>query len=463
MPKPENYPPYAAHFDANQVPTIMGVVGSAGTADTGGTAQPLPVGVRADSGALYVYNLGPAGAVTVAGTDPTSYLPARLTDGTNFYNASGGAGGGTFVNISTGTQQTLGTVGVLNNGTLALVTAVTTVANLTNGTTRISLGSVGGLAASAAAASGNPVLIAGTDAGGTAYAPLVNSAGALSVTGASAGTFVNVSTGTQQTLGTVGVLNAGTLTALAVGTVGGKAASGAAAVANPVQIAGTDAGGTVYSPLISTAGILTTNLTSSGTLLNLATGTLAAVTTVTTLSNLTNGSVNILTGTLQSSGTTTGVGVVSNLTNGSVTMQVGTLTTGTLALATRVGNLGTLESGTTQINMVPVVAGTSFNTVGTTGAAVWGTLIAAAGAGTKQYVSGVDIVVVSGTMEVVVTNIGIGGSTGAGVLARGNFPAGGGISKNFNPVIPSNTNGTLAFWLGGAGTADITIQYWQGV
>lgn len=134
----------------------------------------------------------------------------------------------------------------------------------------------------------------------------------------------------------------------------------------------------------------------------------------------------------------------------------GTIDKGTIA------QVGTVNSGTFQQNMVPVVVGTSYGTVGTTGGAVWGTLVSASGAGIKQYVSGVDVVVVSGTVEVAVTNIGIGGSTGNGVLTRGNFPAGGGISKIFNPVQASGTNGTLAFWMGGAGTVDVTIQYWQG-
>ena len=168
--------------------------------------------------------------------------------------------------------------------------------------------------------------------------------------------------------------------------------------------------------------VAVTTLPSGGTILNLANGTLSAVTTV---SNLTNGSVNLLTGTLTS---------VSNVANGTV-----------------------------RTSKVPVELGTSFQTRGTTGAAVWGTIIAAAGSGTKQYVSNVDIVVASGTVDVAVTNIGVGGSTGAGILARGQFPAGGGIAKKFDPVNSSGSNGTLSFWLGGAGTVDITIQYWQGV
>ena len=124
---------------------------------------------------------------------------------------------------------------------------------------------------------------------------------------------------------------------------------------------------------------------------------------------------------------------------------------------------GTVNAGTIQSNMTPTIIGTSTHTRGTSGAAAWGTLVAAAGAGTRQYISGVDIVVTSGTVDIAVTNIGVGGSTGAGVLARGQFTPGGGIRKAFNPVAASATNGTLAFWMGGAGTVDIVVDYWQGV
>ena len=125
--------------------------------------------------------------------------------------------------------------------------------------------------------------------------------------------------------------------------------------------------------------------------------------------------------------------------------------------------VGTLHYQIVEINPKPAQLGTSFLAVGTTGAGVWGTLIAASGAGTKQYVSGVDVVVTSGTVDVAVTNIGIGGSAGAGVLVRGQFTPSGGISKVFTPVNASGTNGTLSYWLGGAGTVSIGVQYWQGV
>lgn len=108
--------------------------------------------------------------------------------------------------------------------------------------------------------------------------------------------------------------------------------------------------------------------------------------------------------------------------------------------------------------------GTSYGTLGTTGGAVWGTLVAASGAGTRQYVSGLSIVVASGTVDCAITNVGtVAAANGAGILARGQFTPGGGIRASFWPVSTSGTNGTLAFWMGGAGTAYFTIDYWQGV
>lgn len=299
------------------------------------------------------------------------------------------------------------------------------------------------------------------------------------------GTITTIAAGTQNTLGTVGTIQnliSGTINALAAGTI---TAGSLTTVANVLSItAGTQ-------NTLGTVGVV--NNLVSGTLLNSGTTTgVGVVTTVTTVSNVTNGSFvqtagtltvgtltnlvsgtinaiaagtitggtlgNLNSGTILNSGTTTGVGVVTALTNGSVNILTGSV------VGTVVNNGGSVQiyQGTSQINMVPVAAGTSYGTVGTTGASVWGTLVASSGNGIKQYVSGVDIVVTSGTVDVAVTNIGIGGSTGAGVLTRGQYIPGGGISKNFNPVQPSGTGGTIAFWMGGAGTVAVTVQYWQG-
>lgn len=179
----------------------------------------------------------------------------------------------------------------------------------------------------------------------------------------------------------------------------------------------------------------------AGTALNSFSGTIPEIT------NIVGGTLSRINGTLTE---------VANVAKGTITRVENGTINGTI-----LG--GTVNAGTVQVNMTPTIIGTSLHTRGTSGAAVWGTLVAAAGAGTRQYVSGVDIVVAAGTVDVVVTNIGVGGSTGAGVLARGQFTPGGGIRKAINPVSASGANGTLAFWMGGAGTVDIVVDYWQGV
>ena len=149
-------------------------------------------------------------------------------------------------------------------------------------------------------------------------------------------------------------------------------------------------------------------------------------------------------------------GTVTNLATGTINALVaGTITGGTL---------GNLNFGTVATSAIPVTIGTSYGTLGTTGVAVIGTLIAASGAGTRQYISGLSMVVASGTVDCAITNVGtVAGPNGAGVLARGFFPPGLGIRATFNPVEVSGTNGTIGYWMGGAGTVYFTVNYWQGV
>lgn len=93
-------PPYASHFDANQVPTVMGVVGTLGTADTKGTAKPLPPGIDPLTGAWFMRDLSgaaipswtevnvtyPTGTteqyVFLAGTSPVSTISLTYSDST---------------------------------------------------------------------------------------------------------------------------------------------------------------------------------------------------------------------------------------------------------------------------------------------------------------------------------------------------------------------------------------------
>ena len=82
---------------------------------------------------------------------------------------------------------------------------------------------------------------------------------------------------------------------------------------------------------------------------------------------------------------------------------------------------GTILAGTLQINPVPTPTMLTFGTLGTAGGSLFGTLSSASGAGTKHYVSDVDIVINSGTVDVRV----LAGTSiqGTGVLAGGKFPA----------------------------------------
>ena len=411
VPTTQPTPANSAHTDANQQFSIIAVSGTLGTADTAGTAPTVPIGANPLTGAVYTESTGgvapaPASGTlntlgtvgTVVGIGTVSNVGSISNVG-QVHNAGTVQGlntgtinlgtfvmpSGTITTIAAGTQQTLGTVGVVNSvaevvkGTTTLVTRVGNVGTLEIGSVVVNTGTI---------TTGSLTNIAMVHAG-THVHPT--------------GTVTTIVAGTQNTLGTVGVVNnivTGTLAAIA-------------SVAEVVK------------------------------------GTTTLVSTVTTVSNLTNGSVNILTGTLQSSGTTTGVGVVSNLTNGSVNLLTGTVT-----------SLTNLAGGTVQTNAKPTVTVVSQGTLGTAGGSFFGTLSAASGAGTNHWVTNVDIVAQSGTADVrVLAGTGIAGT---GVIAAGFFPsAGGGISKHFMPAFSAGANSELIYHFVGAGTAFITVNYFK--
>ena len=284
---------------------------------------------------------------------------------------------------------------------------------------------------------------------------LVKTAGTLSAGDNNIGN-VDIVSGTQQTLGTVGVVNsvaAGTQQTL--GTVG---------VVNNL-VTGTIAAVTSVTNLASGTLAAVTSVTNlvAGTITKVEGGTLALVTTV---SNLTNGSVILQSGTLTT-------GSLSNV----AMLNAGTLTTipnipgGTLALVTRVGNLGTIESGSVIVTNLNAGTVTPFknpsgsvtlttHTLGTAAGTTWGTLIAPVGAGTYVYLQGISIVARSGTPDCAITT-NVAGSTGAGVFARGAFVPSGGIARDFNSPIQVGTNGTIAYMILN-GTADFAVNYWVG-
>ena len=131
----------------------------------------------------------------------------------------------------------------------------------------------------------------------------------------------------------------------------------------------------------------------------------------------------------------------------------GTITAGTV---TRVGNVGTIESGTIKLNPIPTIAS---NVFGTTSAGTIGTIVAAPSAGSAIVIDSLDVSQISGTAEVVVS-FGIV-SSGNGVVTRGLYPAGGGISKNPTYPMGGSITGSALTWniLSGSGTVAYSVAY----
>lgn len=465
MAVPNTGKAYQARQDASGFPAQIGVAGSNGTA-AAGTEDIVPFRADPVTGAQYVYNVGPAGSVTlgntpggtlnfigsiatigtlpsittsvapnlpvIAGTpaDPGTFLAIRLTDGTTFYNASGGGGGGTTVTVDHGTitlSNPTGTVNTVDHGTITLSNPTGTVNVVDHGTITLS----------------NPT--------GTNVTATVGTVPGI-------GTLTNV--GSMTNLGSV--TNIGNLGNLAGGTFN----AGTVTVTNPTGTVNTVDHGTI------------TLSNPTGTNVTATVGTVPGIGSLTNLGSVTNigsiANIGVLNNGTVDTELSAATALADNIANptaggaGAYLMAYDTTQWGRVRQA-----IGDQAGPTGMLNIVPMNyngatydrvrdnIGTSFVTVGTTGTGVWGTIIAASGAGTKQYVSGLSIVVTSGTVDVAVTNIGIGGSAGAGVLARGQFAPGGGIARDFRIAQVSGTNGTIAYWLGGAGTVAISINYWN--
>ena len=249
--------------------------------------------------------------------------------------------------VTAGTVET--TIGDIAGGTIDIITeitniaggtVVTTMGDLTGGTldliSALALGTVTGVDANAAAQTANPVGVGGTDSGGTIRTVLVDAAGAMAVSGASAGTNVNIVTGTQQTLGTVGVVdNIVTGTLAEVGSIG--------------TVLGIAGGSIANVGVIHNAGTVTA-VTSVTEVANLATGTVAEVTSVAELVKGTVTNVaqvdNVAAGTLTEVGS---VGTVLGIAGGSIADVAEVHTIGTIGSITAIGaihNAGTVISDT---------------------------------------------------------------------------------------------------------------------
>lgn len=400
----------AAHSDGqNQVFSQLGVIGTLGTADTKGTALTLPAAVDPQTGAWFVKDLNSSSGTTPVsgtvaigdgGTIVANVLNLPIVDalsvavvdnsgnqivqmgGKQYAQGEAVAANGTVTVVGASRDDALSALGPTEgdastlsvDGSGALWTHAFTPGTINAGTinaSTVNVGSVSGRGANAAATVGFPVLVAGMDAGGTAYTLLTDNTGALQITTSTG----DIPGGTLDVLSNV---TNGTIRVTA-GTVGGAAATAAALSGNPLPIGGVDAGGSVYGLLTDTDGVLQINgtvatggagtqpvsiidgtVTNVGTIANIGkvhnAGTIAGG----TLGILTDGTVriaagsiavtagtigaatintvgtlsNLVAGTIQNSGTTTGVGVVSNLTAGSINVIAGTVNSGTINAGT---------------------------------------------------------------------------------------------------------------------------------
>lgn len=339
----------------------------------------------------------------------------------------------------------LDTTGKQYIATVTTVDTVTTVSNLTNGSINILTGTVN-----------SATLVGGTLQAGTVNASLVSS------------------NGTITRLGNIGTLELGTVsgfTRVITGTINGTAVQNGTVEINTVglntvniavdegltagaySISGVTADGALAIPYYDVVAGTFVDRNSSINPENsvyvvpvLGCGTIRLVRT-----SAGNGSA-LVTMAAGYNDSNLGFNYITDIKRGSIA---------NIGVVHNAGTIQNLNDGTVHIDSLPVRIGTSYGTLGTTGAAVWGTIIAAAGAGTYQYIEGLSIVVHSGTVDCAITNIGVGGTTGAGVLARGQFVPGGGIVRDFTHAQRSGTNGTIAFWMGGAGTAFFQVNYYQ--
>lgn len=277
------------------------------------------------------------------------------------------------------------------------------------------------------------------------------------------------------TAGTMALSSPGTITsgtvAINAGTIGGKAASGAAAVANPVQIAGTDSGGSIYSPLIDIAGAGTisgvgtlpgigvvSNLTNGSIKITAGTtnaGTLDLVTTVTTVSNLTNGSIKVTAGTIADA--TVRVGTINSGTINAGTINSGTINAGTINSGTI--NAGTINAGTFSLNPIPTKLIATIGSVWGTSSGTAGTLVAAPTGGSAIYLN--DISIVNEGTSTLTAGLSFGtNQQGTLVIARAAMAGNGGIEKPFPAANSGNgTQFPLVMWTTGSGTASFTASY----
>jgi len=170
--------------------------------------------------------------------------------------------------------------------------------------------------------------------------------------------------------------------------------------------------------------------------------------------------VNVVTGTQQTLGTVGTVIGIGTLTN------IGNLTSFAAGTANTLGTVGVVDNivagtlSSVKINHIPVGSAViSTHVLGTGGGTFVGTLVAPTGAGTSLYLSGLSIVVHSGTVDCGIAN-NVAGTTGAGVYARGSFIPSAGIARDYTVAKNLGTNGTVAYFMISPGTASFMVDWW---
>lgn len=417
--------------------------------------------IQADlvSGTLNLGTVVPSGGTvgTVPGVGVVTTV-TNLANGT-IQNSGTTTGVGTISNIAV--VHNAGTVAALPDlpgGTVDVVSAITTgsivvtagtvettVGDLTGGTIDLlTTGSISNLA----------MLHAGTvtQLGTVQNIGVIHNAGTLAGgTIAGAGVVTTVSNLTNGTVRvTAGTINTGTIN---LGTVVGNVDAGQATASFPVYVGGNN-NGTVRAFALNASG--------EGSVI---VGTVPGIGVVTTLSNLTNGSVRVTAGTVAqsgawsvtgtvNSGTIDSVTAVANLTNGTVRVTAGTVNSGTINAGTI--NSGTINAGTVTKQPYPASQVLSAFAIGTAAA---GTLVSAGGAGVGIYPNSVILTAMSGTLDMCLSFAL--GSTSNQVVQRGLYAPGQGVAISFdNPSFYGTANSALTYQiLSGAGTASWAVTY----
>lgn len=411
-----------------------------------------------------------------------TWLTTRLTDGTSYYNASGGGATVGTINVSTVNSATINT-GTINSGTINAGTFTMTLGTLNAGTINAGTMQIQSLNTefTGSATAGTATIIASQDISNYRWL-------SLQLGGTFTGTVnLQFSNDNSNFFNGVGIISTNNVNNL-------NATMATNGIYNfPIQgrfakvVTGAWTSGTVQGWLeantqpsaLPTMGIVAAqsgNWT-IGTVTAMQSGTITsgsivvtAGTVIQTTGTLNTGTINsatINTGTINS-GTINAATINTGTINlATVTMTIGTLTAGTVNASTV--NSGTINSST--VNVATINAGTfridpltvvnTISNVGTTGTAAIGTLIGTStiGAGTGVYITGFHILVISGTPEV---NLAFGTQKiNNQVIAHGLFPAGGGIARDRTfPHAYGTTASPLTYEIiSGAGTVSWEVDY----